>query len=150
MGDRVCTEHAPRAPGEKAPEDMRETTGRADQAHMPCSRLQEKRKVGTRLWAALNTHHRIWVWYWFYPLTHPKHCRITATVKSSNIPHEMGDTNSPLMVKTLKHQDKIMLLYKICQTCVCLWYLTLEETDKLQSLLSFCAHMHAIRVFRVM
>lgn len=61
MGDRVCTEHAPRAPGEKAPEDTRETTGRADQAHMPCSHLQEKRKVGTRLWAALNTHHRIWL-----------------------------------------------------------------------------------------
>lgn len=61
MGDRACSEHGPRALGQKTPEDRQETAGTVHQAHMPCPYPREKRVAGIRLWAALNTHDRIWL-----------------------------------------------------------------------------------------
>lgn len=41
-GDRACTEHAPRALGEKAPKERQETAGTVDQAHaLPISSGKE-------------------------------------------------------------------------------------------------------------
>jgi len=102
MGGRACTEHAPRPLGEKAPEDRQDTAGTGDRAQVPCPRPQEKRIAGIRLWAALSTHDSIWLLVLVStPLMRPKQRRrTTAIVKSSNITHETGDTNSSLMFRT--------------------------------------------------
>lgn len=53
--EHVLSEHAPRALGEKAPEDRQETAETVDQAHMPCPGPEEKKIAGIWLRAALNT-----------------------------------------------------------------------------------------------